>query len=285
MPTVWTALVTPLLDQGEVDFESLQKLVLEQERANNGILFLGSTGEALNLASREKTKILDWIRQNKPKVPVMCGVGGSDLEGTIEWLNHINQYPFDAYLMVTPPYAKPGDDGQKQWFSHLMNKSQKPCLLYNVPGRTACSLSRTALESLSHNPMFAGIKESSGDPTEFKKYKETIPNHLAYCGDDLMMPTFGQLGAAGLVSVASNVWPGAAHTYAKQCIDGTFKDTELWKEASQSLFTASNPIPLKYILWKKEWIQSPAVKLPLSTEDFTETERIEKADQKISNWL
>jgi 4-hydroxy-tetrahydrodipicolinate synthase len=285
LPIVWTAIVTPLDHNGNIDFTSFRKLVAEQEKAGNGILFLGSTGEALNLSSQEKQQILDWFKSNKPSVPTMCGVGGSDLEATLTWVETINQYSFDAYLMVTPPYAKPGDEGQKAWFTELLNKAKKPCVLYNVPGRTACTLSRRALESLKNHPNFLGIKESSGSLEEFKKFKSVLPNHAVYCGDDLLMPEFSDSGACGLISVASNVWPSATNAYAKKCLEKTFKDHQLWKDASNSLFTASNPVPVKYLLHKNGWIASTKVKLPLSDADFKDSKSILDANQKISQWI
>lgn len=285
LPIVWTAIITPLKESGEIDFKSMEHLVTEQVQAQNGILFLGSTGEALNLSEREKEQILQWFKDNKPAVPTMCGVGGSDLEATLRWIDTINRYPFDCYLMVTPPYAKPGDEGQKHWFTRLMNQSSKPCILYNVPGRTACSLSRKALLELQTHTHFLGIKESSGSVEEFKKYKAVLPKHAVYCGDDLLMPEFSKLGACGLISVASNVWPKATNVYAKQCLGQIFKDHELWKEASNSLFTASNPVPVKYLLNKNGWIQSAKVKLPLSEMDFIDASSIIEANKKISHWM
>ena len=134
LPIVWTAIVTPLNDGGNIDFVALKKLVIEQEKAGNGILYLGSTGESFNLSNNEKIQILEWFKNNKPTVPSMCGVGGNDLESTLDWVTTVNGYPFDAYLMVTPPYAKPGDEGQRAWFTQLLNRAKKPCILYNVPG-------------------------------------------------------------------------------------------------------------------------------------------------------
>ncbi len=285
LPIVWTAIITPLDQSGNLDFTSFEKLVGEQEKAGNGILFLGSTGEAFNLSANEKQQILEWFKNNKPSVPTMCGVGGSDLEATLAWINTINEYPFDCYLMVTPPYAKPGDEGQRAWFTQLLNQSKRPCVLYNVPGRTACPLSRKALESLRNHPNFMGIKESSGSLDEFKKFKSVLPDHAVYCGDDLLMPEFSENGACGLISVASNVWPGATNAYAKQCLEKKFKDHDLWREASNSLFTASNPVPVKYLMHKNGWIASAKVKLPLSDLDFKDSARILAANQKISSWL
>lgn len=284
LPIVWTALVTPFLDSGQIDFDALARLVDEQIKAANGILFLGSTGEALNLSLNEKIQIIDWVKKAKLTCPTMCGVGGSGLEETCDWIDLINQYPFDCYLMVTPPYAKPGHEGQRQWFATLMDRAEKPCLLYNVPGRTACSLSRKALEGLQKHPRFLGIKESSGSVEEFKAYLQALPNHAVYCGDDIMMPHFD--GACGLISVASNAWPSQTHAYAKQCIDKTIQpqDIALWEKAANSLFTASNPVPVKALLAHMGWINSSHVKLPLHQTDFTQNKMILDAHETITTW-
>ncbi|MCB1196915.1 MAG: 4-hydroxy-tetrahydrodipicolinate synthase [Deltaproteobacteria bacterium] len=285
LPIVWTALITPLLEDGRIDFEALARLVDQQVKAGNGILFLGSTGEALNLANTEKKQILDWVREHKPQAPLMCGVGGIGLDATKAWVTALNDYPFDCYLMVTPPYAKPGDHGQLQWFNQLLDVSNKPCILYNVPGRTAFSLSRQALTTLREHKNFLGIKESSGSVEEFIAYKRALPNHAVYCGDDLMMPAFSNEGACGLISVASNAWPVQVHTYAQKCLDQTFDDHTLWQNAANSLFTASNPIPIKHLLHQRGLIHSPKVKLPLSHQDMGDDAELLHWDKKIVLWV
>lgn len=284
-PIVWTALVTPLTSSGEIDFDALAKLTDRQVNAGNGILYLGSTGESLNLTNQEKKQILDWVRDNRPDTPIMCGIGGIGLETTSAWVRALNEYPFDAYLMVTPPYAKPGDEGQRLWFQALMDVADKPCMLYNVPGRTACALSKKALAALKDHKRFWAVKESSGSVKDFQAYKEVLPNSDVYCGDDLMMPEFSKHQACGLVSVASNAWPEQVHNYAKQCMDQTFDAFELWEEACDQLFVASNPVPIKHLLHQRGLIASPKVKLPLSESDMKDPSRLMGLDRRVVLWV
>ncbi|MCB0272064.1 MAG: 4-hydroxy-tetrahydrodipicolinate synthase [Bdellovibrionales bacterium] len=285
IPIVWTAIITPFLENGAIDFTSLEHLVRMQEKFGNGILFLGSTGESLNLTNLEKKQVIDWVQNREFTVPTMCGVGGFCLDSTLSWIKAINEYKFDAYLLVTPPYAKPGAQGQLAWFTKLMDVSQKPCVLYNVPGRTACSLHRTALRELAKHKNLLGIKESSGSIDEFIAYKQTLPNHAVYCGDDIMMPHFAKEGACGLVSVASNAWPEQVQNYTQKCLNQTFDDFDLWKQACENLFTTSNPVPIKHLLHKRGLIKTSLVKAPLSHLDMGDDTDLIKYDQKIVLWV
>ena len=115
---LWTALVTPLNPDLSVDFKSFGNLLREQEKAGNGLLVLGSTGEALNLTNEQKKEIVTYTakiaKEEKFQSAIMIGVSGHQLNETIEWVNFLEQFSFHAYLMVTPIYAKPGNEGQYQ---------------------------------------------------------------------------------------------------------------------------------------------------------------------------
>ncbi|MBW3568624.1 4-hydroxy-tetrahydrodipicolinate synthase [Candidatus Parcubacteria bacterium] len=282
---VWTAVVTPMNDGGSIDWESFEKLLKTQETAGNAITILGSTGEALNLDLDERKAILDFATNLNLKVPMMAGVGGINLNEQSAWIKHLNTLNIDAYLLVVPLYSKPGVHGQYGWFKQLMDLSQKPCVLYNVPGRTAKILEYETLKMLSNHPKFWAIKEASGSVEEFKKYAETAPNAHMMSGDDAMLPAFAPLGAKGVVSVLSNVWPEATHEYARQCVEGTFKDKDVWERAVSALFCASNPIPAKAALYDQGKIKSPTLRLPLSIKDMPDIEIVRNADKEINAWL
>ena len=182
---LWTAVITPLKEDGKIDFDSLKKLLKAQEAAGNGVLTLGSTGEALNLDKSETEEILDFTLDQNLSVPIMCGVGGINLGETTKWVEYLNTKNLDAYLMVSPLYAKPGDEGQYEWFKTLMDTSNKPVMLYNVPGRTGLPLSLNAVERLNTHENFWAIKEASGSPEKFKEYvKASGINCRVYSGYD-----------------------------------------------------------------------------------------------------
>ena len=285
--SLWTALITPLKGSGEVDYPSLEKLLKQQEEAGNGVLILGSTGEALNLDDEEKKKILSFTIGLKLKVPLMCGVGGVHLGETVRWVEYLETLPLHAYLMVTPLYAKPGVLGQTHWFKPLMDVSTRPVVLYNVPSRAGVSLSLEALKNLRDHPLCWGVKEASGSVTDFKKYRETAHKARLISGDDAMMPDFSKHGVNGLISVSSNVWPKATSLYVQKCLEGRMiqEEIELWEKASNSLFVASNPVPVKRLLWEKSVINSSVCRAPLHEKDLEKADLLKESDQMIQNWL
>jgi 4-hydroxy-tetrahydrodipicolinate synthase len=282
---LWTAVVTPLAQDHQVDFRALTSLIRDQEEAGNGLLILGSTAEALNLPLEEKKKIVNHVLSLNPKNPVMVGVGGHQLEETLDWTTFLETKNIQAYLMVTPLYAKPGPVGQYQWFKTLMDAVTKPVMLYNVPGRTAVALATEAVEKLSHHKNFWAIKEASGSVEKFKGYLKAAGGKGVYCGDDALMPDFALAGAAGLVSVAANAWPKETHLYVKQCLAKTFDDKELWTKASNSLFVVSNPVPVKRLMFENGKISTPFMVAPLSHEDMTDASPVLEANDQVRNWF
>ena len=276
---LWTAMVTPLLDDGKVDYPALEELLRAQEKAKNGVVIIGSTGEALNLDMAEKKKILAAALALNLNIPLMAGVGGCNLHETLAWIEYLNTLDLDAYMLVTPLYAKPGTEGQYQWFKTLMDASAKPVILYNVPGRTAVALSSDALARLKDHPKLYGVKEASGSIMEFKRYHAAAPATKIFCGDDALAPFFIASGAVGLISVASNVWPEITHQVVDQCLQGKFSATETWKECSDALFIASNPVPVKSLLFHLGKIKSPQMRLPLCHQDLKQIDPLLQANQ------
>jgi 4-hydroxy-tetrahydrodipicolinate synthase len=282
--SLWTALVTPLTPGLQVDFFSLEKLVKEQEQAGNGLLILGSTGEALNLSIDLRKQIVRFVTQLEPTIPIMVGVGGQQLDSQIDWIQWLETQHIHAYLMVTPIYAKPGDQGQYQWFKALMDKVTKPVMLYNVPGRAGQSLSFEAVQKLSTHPRFWAIKEASGSVAVMKEYLCASNGGKIYCGDDGLLPEFTNAGAVGLVSVASNTWPKATHLYVKQNLAQNFTATALWQKAAGALFLASNPTPAKALLCHEQKINHKTMMPPLSEHDLRDLKTVIQASEAITDW-
>lgn len=282
---LWTALVTPFTPGGSIDYTSLKKLLNEQTSAKNALLILGSTGEALNIDTETKKNIIDFVLEQKPKVPVMVGISGHNLKETKKWMSWLETKDVDAYLCVTPLYAKPGDEGQYLWFKELMDLSTKPVMLYNVPGRTGKELSLKAVQKLSSHKNFWAIKEASGDVKKFKEYLCASNNGKVFCGDDGLFFDFAQAGSCGLVSVASNVWPKQTNLYVEKSLNNTLKAKFLWSNAADSLFIASNPIPAKALLFSQKRIEHKTMMAPLHEDDLQDLNKILLADNKVNNWF
>jgi 4-hydroxy-tetrahydrodipicolinate synthase len=281
---LWTALITPFsADGGSVDYSTLAKLLERQEAAGNGVLLLGSTGESLSLSEDEKKEIVRFACAQKLTVPVMVGVPNINLAQTLAWIDYCRAYAIDAYLAATPAYTKPNAAGQTGWFKKLFDAADAPIMLYNVPSRTGAVLSPEVVRTLSRHANFWAIKESSGGLDAYIDYATAAPNIALYCGDDNLLPSATPLGACGLVSVASNVWPEACRDYVVACRKGAYRGQEWWL-ACKSLFMATSPVPLKALMEHQSLIPFGSVRLPLSTTDLTSIKPLEHADKSIEEW-
>ncbi len=171
------------------------------------------------------------------------------------------------------------------------------------------SLYAETIRNLSSDEKFWAIKDSSGTVDTLAQYKKVAPNIEVFCGDDNMISDMAAYGAAGLVSVASNVWPRIAHEYVKKCLNDELSSlsfqrvtlesrrkpvqmtendmkssTDIWQQACEALFTASNPIPTKALLHDIGLIEHKTVRLPLSTEDLPSVEKLRQVNKMILGW-
>ncbi len=286
---LWTAMVTPMMADGTIDFESFENLLVKQEEAGAGVLVLGSTGEGLNLTGQEKKDVVRFAKSLNLKVPLMAGLGGFHLEAQKEFIGFCDQVGVDAFLLVTPLYAKPGKEGQYEWFHALMSETETPCMIYNVPSRTGVKLHPEVparlQEAFDH---VLGVKEASGNINEFKAFREHAPDVDFYSGDDGLTRAFTEEGAAGLVSVASNAWPEQTMRYLRLCLEKKYDRLfTFWTEATDALFAAPNPIPAKVLLQHKSWIANESVRPPLSVKDISPEmeEALLEADRRIHAWF
>lgn len=284
---LWTAIVTPMNADSTVDYASFEKILREQDAANNGVVILGSTGEALNLNKDECKKILEFGLSLNLSVPVMTGVGGYNQKETLEYVRYLNSLQgLDAYLVVTPLYAKPGEHGQTEWFKAIMDTSTRPCMLYNVPSRTGVKMNFNAVKNLSSHKNFWAIKEASGSVEDFKKYAEANPKARIYSGDDGMVPDFTPFGCKGLVSVASNAWPLETRAYVVKTLENklTKAEADLWKKSCDTLFIAANPVPVKNLMHAQGKIKTNVLRAPLHHLDLADNTPVLEADKNVKNW-
>ncbi|XWN38759.1 MAG: 4-hydroxy-tetrahydrodipicolinate synthase [Balneola sp.] len=286
---VFTAMITPFNQDGSVDFESFEYLLLKQQEAKVGTLVLGSTGEGLNLNAQEKRAIVKFAKELNLDVPLMVGIGGHSIQAQKEFIDYCDEVGVDSLLLVTPLYAKPGKEGQYEWFSELLSITETPCVLYNVPSRTGIKLHPEVPARLSKEfDHVVGVKEASGSVDEFIEFRKHSPDLDFYSGDDGLTEAFVKEGGIGLVSVASNVWPTQTRKMVDLMLDGSFEELfEDWEESANALFSASNPVPTKVLLQHKGWITHTNVRLPLSLKDLTHEseEALLEADRKINLWI
>ncbi len=283
---LWTAIVTPMNEKGEIDYTSFETLLKRQESAGNGNLILGSTGEGLALTDKEKREVVAFSDSLNLKTPLMVGVGGFNLPETLSFLEYCEGFKnVSSYLMPTPLYAKPGVQGQIAWFDALMSKVNKPCMLYNVPSRTGVKFHLDAAKELKNHQNFWALKEASGSLDDFRAYTQTLPNVAIYSGEDAMLPTMAPYNVKGLVSVMANVWPVETNLYTKKAIHGEVQNLyPLWQKAADSLFLVSNPIPTKILLHQKGIISSPILRAPLTHLELVDPRPLLNADKEVTQW-
>lgn len=283
---VWTAVVTPLTTDGKVDYTSLEKVLREQEAAGNGIVLLGSTAEALNLAPQDKNEIVRFATKLNLKTSMILGIGGHQIDEQKAWMKFGEEHAFDGYLLVTPLYAKPGLTGQTKWFESLMNTSSRPCMLYNVPGRSAVAMHPDVLKNLAGHKNLWSLKEASGSVEKYSQFRQAAPALTIYSGDDALLPFFVPMGCAGVVSVAGNAWPKETRRYAELALAQKFDRVfPLWEKASNSLFLASNPLPVKALMAHKGQIKTATMQAPLHADDFKQVGVLAEIDQQVQQWF
>jgi 4-hydroxy-tetrahydrodipicolinate synthase len=283
---LWTALVTPFLENDQIDFVSLKKIATAQAQAGNGLLLLGSTGEGLALTSDEQLSIVEFVCDLQLNVPLMVAVGGYNLPEQISWINRCNTLNIDSYLLGTPLYAKPGVVGQTQWFNALLDAANFPCMLYNVPSRSGIEIPIATVQNLQDHPNCWAMKEASGDLNKFLNYRQYCPNIVLYSGEDAMLPYLVPAGAKGLVSVCANAWPAATKSYVDMCLAGQTQDMfPLWNNAVDALFCVANPIPVKVLMQQQKTISTAVLRAPLTHLELTDSTELLAFDKQINQWL
>ncbi len=283
---LWTAIITPMKEDGSIDYQSFSKVLLRQEEASNGIVLLGSTGEALALSVEDREKIVEFASQQNLTSPLMVGVGGANLKEQKSWISYCENFEqVKSFLMPCPLYSKPGVEGQTLWFKELLDHTNRPTMLYNVPSRTGVKLHQEVVRRLNDHKNFWALKEASGSLEELKLYQSVCGNVKIFSGEDGLIVDQAKIGISGLVSVAGNIWPKETSHYVKLALDK--EDTGLqsvWAPAIDALFMQSNPIPTKVLLHLKGIISHPTLRLPLTSLETKDTDPLKTADTNILNW-
>ena len=205
-----TALVTPFLPDGSVDYEAYASLVDRQVAAGVHFLVpLGTTGETPTLSDGEKTAVFQLVKEHAKGLPLMPGVGTNSLSGTLANIRLMEPLGPAALLVVVPYYNKPTQQGLYEYYKAVASETDLPVIIYNVPGRTGANiLPDTVLRLAADVPNIRGIKEASGNFSQVSDLVRRIPEGFAVLGgDDDMTLAYMAAGAHGVISVASNVAP------------------------------------------------------------------------------
>ena len=262
-----TALITPFKN-GEVDYDAFAALVDRQVEAGIDFLVpLGTTGETPCLEDEERIRILQIAKEHSKGVPVVVGGGTNSLQHTIRSMKMLEPYGVDAFLIVVPYYNKPTQEGQYQYFKAVAESTDKPIVLYNVPGRTGANMTAETALRLAEIPNIVAIKEASGNREQIEQILAGAPEGFAVLsGNDDDTLWMMQQGGAGIISVASNVAPAHMAEFVGAVRNGEMEKAEQMNAKLTSLFTncfvESNPIPAKAAMAAMGLIENE-LRLPL----------------------
>lgn len=264
-----TAIVTPFNEHG-VDYERLKKnLEFQYENGTSAIVVCGTTGENATHTPNEHDELVRvTVRTVNGRMKVIAGIGSNNTANALRAAEDAKYSGADAVLMVTPYYNKTTQKGLIEHFSYVADRVDIPMILYNVPSRTGIGISADTCKALSQHPNINGIKEASGDIALAAKIRSLCGDDLyIWSGNDDCAIPLMSLGALGVISVASNIVPGAVAKLCALCLEGSYAEaTELYaKYASlfSALFIETNPIPVKAAL-KMMGMDSGILRLPLT---------------------
>ena len=248
-----TALITPFRD-GEVDYEAFATLVDRQVEGGVDFLVpLGTTGETPCLTDEEKIKVLHVTKEHAAGLPIVAGVGTNSLVHTIENIRLLEPHGVDAFLVVVPYYNKPPQEGMYQYYKAVAEATQKPIILYNVPGRTGANMTAETTLRLAQIDNVIAIKEASSNRGQILDIIHGRPEgFLVLSGNDDETYPLMKEGADGIISVASNISPAPVAELAHEMMEGKVEKAAMYHEKLSPLFrncfVESNPIPAKAAL-------------------------------------
>ena len=276
------ALVTPLLENQEIDFESLKHLIDHVIQGGvDYLVALGTTGESATLTKLEKAKVLKaCVQYNKGRVPLMVGIGGNATQKLVEEIEETDFEGISGILSVSPYYNKPTQEGIIAHYRALAEVSPLPLLLYNIPGRTMSNITAETTLTLSQHPTIIGIKEASGNLEQCLQIALAKPkDFLLLSGDDLLTKPIQSLGGTGVISVLANALPATF----KQILEGdtasSLAATHSLVELNSLMYQEGNPVGIKNLLFHLGILQTDQVRLPLLRASQSLSEKIRMAKQ------
>ncbi len=285
-----TAIITPMDQNGNVDYEKFGELIEWQiAEGIDAIVVCGTTGESSTLTDEEhKEAIRFGVEKAAGRVPIIAGTGSNDTAYAVEMTKYACEVGVDAVLVVTPYYNKATQKGLIKSFNIIADASTKPVILYNVPSRTGCNiLPKTAL-ALAEHPNIVAIKEASGNISQIAELAALVRGKLdIYSGnDDQILPVLS-LGGKGVISVLSNVMPKETVAMCKKFFDGDVagaRDLQLdLLDLINALFCEVNPIPVKAAMAAMGFCEN-TLRLPLTPmEEQNEAKLLELMRQQGIN--
>jgi len=264
----FTALITPMKDSGEVDFEGYKRLLdLQIKGGIDGFVPVATTGETPTLDEDEEEEIIrltveaagNGAKNGGKKIPVIAGAGSNSTRHAVQYTERAKRLGADAVLMVTPYYNKPNDSGLLRHFQAVAEVGL-PVIIYNIAGRTGRNIPTPLMQKLAEIPGIAGVKEASGDINQITevlrlislKKQEAGGDFTVLSGDDALTFPVISLGGHGVVSVVSNIFPSEISKLVRLALQGDFTEARKLHfkllPFVHAVFVETNPAPVKYAM-------------------------------------
>jgi 4-hydroxy-tetrahydrodipicolinate synthase len=265
------AIVTPMFEDGSLDFEGLRALLdWHIAEGTDGVVIVGTTGESPTVTVEEHCELVRVAAQHVAgRIPVIAGTGGNSTAEAIELTEFAKQAGVDASLQVVPYYNRPTQEGMAQHFTRIAEAVDLPVILYNVPGRTVADMSNDTIVRLASVPGIVGVKDATGNIARGTELLRAVPKSFAvYSGDDATAMALMFCGGRGNISVTANVAPRAMHELCVAAMAGRVAEAVAINDKliplHNKLFVEPNPVPVKWALQQMGKIHG-GIRLPLVT--------------------
>ena len=265
------ALITPMLEDGQVDYPTLRKLIdWHVAEGTDGLVIVGTSGESPTVNVDEHREILRVsVEQAAKRIPIIAGCGANSTAEAISLAKYAESIGADAQLQVVPYYNKPTQEGLYQHFKAIAEATPKlPVILYNVPGRTVADLQHDTVLRLAQVPGIIGIKEATSNIERAQWLIRDVPKAFAvFSGDDATAVALMLCGGAGNISVTANVAPRQMHELCMAALRGDVKEAMRIQfqllPVHKNLFVEANPIPVKWAM-QRMGLCGPTLRLPMT---------------------
>ncbi|WP_133469526.1 4-hydroxy-tetrahydrodipicolinate synthase [Paraglaciecola marina] len=278
----FVALITPMFDNGEIDYPSLKHLVeFHIENGSHGIVAVGTTGESATLPFSEHIEVVrKTVEYAQGKIPVIAGSGANSTEEAIFLSTQMAETGIQGFLSVVPYYNKPQQKGMVAHFKAIADSTDLPVLLYNVPSRTVADMLPETVAELASHPKIVGLKDATGDIGRLKETQALVPDDFVLLsGDDATGCEFLSNGGHGVISVTANIAP---KQMADMCNAAKNKEFDLAKKIDNqieglhsALFVEPNPVLPKWALYKMGKTNSAFLRLPMVESELESQKHIE----------
>jgi 4-hydroxy-tetrahydrodipicolinate synthase len=263
------AVVTPMDSDGSVNYRDFARVIdFHVAEGTEVLVVAGTTGESATLDHAEHVELLEKACELAAgRIPIVAGTGSNSTTQTLKLSREVDNLPIQAFLVVTPYYNKPPQEGMLRHFSAIADAVRHPVILYNVPGRTGVDLKPETVAKLSSHPNIGGIKEATGELARVRVLRDSCgKDFVLLSGDDATSREFMLQGGDGVISVTGNVAPRAMRRLCDASREGKRVEAERIDAdlvaLHQKLFCESNPIPVKWAMEQMGMIGN-GIRLPL----------------------